>query len=147
MGQPINATYLNQQIARAFAALPGAGAWDTPTAIQCSDFGQVTLYCSYTRGAADGAVDFRIEVSPDVTGTVWHRLTVMAVGGVVAGVDVESLVQSHDFGFTSQGAGREYFTYGPLDLLGTAERIRISVQETGVVGTPGSCEIELRFGP
>jgi hypothetical protein len=147
MGQPINATYLNQQIARASAVLPGAGAWDAaPTDIQCSDFDFVTLFITYTRGAAGGAVDFRIEVSPDVTGTAWHRLSVQAIGAVVAGADVESDVQAADFGYTATGAAAEYFSYGPLDLMGTAERIRVAAQETGAVGSPGTCEIELRFG-
>lgn len=148
MAQPINATYLNQQVARAWAALPAAGAWDaTPTEIQCSDFGYVTLYMSYQRGAVGGAVDLRVEVSPDVTGAVWHRLSVTAVGAVAAGVDVTSLVQAGDFSFTPTGANREYITYGPIDLQGTAERITVAAQETGVVGNPGSCEIELRFAP
>ncbi len=54
---PINATYLNQQIARVSAVLAGAGAWDaTPLALQCSDFNNMTLLVTYTQGAAGGDV-------------------------------------------------------------------------------------------
>jgi len=149
MGQPINATYLNQQEARAWAILPAAGAWDAaPTAVQCSDFDHVTLFCSYQEGAVvGGVVDFRIEVSPDLTGAVWHRLSIQALGAVAPGADVESDVQAADFSFDPTTVNREYFSYGPITLGGTVERIRVAAQETGQVGTPGNCQVELRFGP
>lgn len=147
MGQVITTTYLNQQMGRAWAVLPAGGVWDiVPTECQCSDFTNVALYCNYQRGAAGGAVDFRIEVSPDLTGTAWHRLTVQALGIVVPGADIESDVQAQDFSFEPLTGNREYFVYGPIDLGGTVERIRVAAQETGNVANPGSCEIELRFG-
>ena len=41
---PISTTYLDQQVARAAAALPAAGAWDpAPVAMPCSGFKKVTF--------------------------------------------------------------------------------------------------------
>lgn len=143
----INANYLDQQAARPWAILPAGGVWDpAPIACQCSGFHNVTLYCSYQEGAvAGGAVDLRIEVSPNLTGTVWHRLSVQALGPVAPGADVESDVQAADFSFNPTAVVREYFTYGPINLGGTAERIRVAAQETGQAATPGNCDIQLRF--
>jgi len=148
MGQPISTTYLNVQEARAWAALPAAGAFDAaPTELYCPSFSFVTVYLSYQRGGVGGAVDLRIQVSPDSTGTVWYDLSATAVGAVAAGADTTSLVQANDSSWQTLGAAREYLTYGPIDLQGTVERIRIAAAESGAVGTPGSCEIELRFAP
>ena len=145
---PISDTYLDVQTARVFAILPAAGAWDAaPTEMACPGFDYVTLYVSYIEGAVPGgAVDFRIEISPDSTGAVWHRLSVQALGALAPGADVESDIQAGDFSFNPTTVNREYFSYGPIQLGGTVERIRVAAQETGQVATPGSCEIELRFG-
>jgi len=147
MPTPINATYLNQQVARVFAILTAAGAWDAaPAALQCSDFDYVLLYVSYIEGAvAGGAVDIKIEVSPDLLGTVWHQGTAYSTGAVVAGADTVSNFQREEISYDPTGVVREYFVFGPVALNGTAERIRVVAQESGQVGTPGMCEIEARF--
>src|SRR3972149_10556555 len=50
---------------RASAALPAAGAWDAaPLEISCPMHGRMTLFLSYTRGAAGGAFDFQLQASP-----------------------------------------------------------------------------------
>jgi len=50
----------NPFVFRAAAALAGAGAWDaTPLIISCQSKSRLTLYLSYTRGAAGGAFDFQ----------------------------------------------------------------------------------------
>ena len=147
MGQPINATYLNQQVARALAILPAAGAWDPdPIAMQCSDFDSVTFYISYIEGAvAGGSVDLRIDVSPDVAGAVWHQSTLYGAGVVVGGADSVSAFQREEIRYDPTGVALEYWVYGPIRLSGTAERIRVAAQEVGQVATPGNCEIEARF--
>jgi hypothetical protein len=47
--------------------------------------------------------------------------------------------------YTSQGAAAEDFSFGPIDLGGTVERIRIRARESGVAGTPGTLQIEAVF--
>jgi len=145
---PISATYLDIQQARASAALPAAGAYDaTPTEMACPSFDFVTLYIKYDENAAavDGAVDIRIDISPDSTGTVWHRGTAYSVGAVVAGSDTTSNIQREEISYQAVGADAEYWVFGPVELRGTVERIRVAAQESGDVGDPGVCEIEARF--
>ena len=147
MAHPISTTYLDVQEARAYAILPAAGAWDaTPTEMACPGFDHVLLYVSYIEGAVvGGAVDIRIDVSPDSLGTVWHQGTAYSVGAVVAGADTVSNFQREEISYDPTGVAREYFVFGPVALNGTVERLRVVAQESGQVGTPGRCEIEARF--
>ena len=57
---PISTTYLDKQTLKISAALPAAGAWDTPVPVFCPGFKSVTLFVKYTRGGAAGAVDLKI---------------------------------------------------------------------------------------
>jgi hypothetical protein len=113
--------------------------------MSCAGFDSVTLYISYTRGAAGGDVQFRIDYSPDSAGAVWHQGSVYAAGAVASGADTVSNVQREEIEYGSTGATAELFVHGPIALNGTVERIRVVAQESGVVGTPGNCEIEARF--
>jgi len=150
---PISATYLPVQEARASAALPAAGAWDaTPTELACPYFQQVALTFTYTRGALNGAFDFQIEVSLySVAANVpagaseWVTESIYAAGAVAAGADTTSQVQRELQSYTSQGAAAEDFVYGPVNLGGTIERIRVRARESGAVGTPGTLQIEASF--
>lgn len=145
---PISSTYLDVQQARVSGVLLGAGAWDaTPTVMACPSFDFVTLYIKYDEaaGGADGAVDIRIDVSPDSTGTVWHQITAYSVGAVTAGADTVSNMQREEIGYQAVGADAEFWVFGPIELRGTVERMRVAAQESGDVGDPGVCEIEARF--
>lgn len=150
---PLSATYYNVQEARASAALPAAGAWDaTPTAMPCPYFSDVTLSLTYTRGAAGGAFDFQIETSPysvvanaPAGASEWVTEAIYAGGAVAAGADTTSLVQRELQSYTSQGAAAEDFSFGPISLNGTVERLRVRARESGVVGTPGTLQIEAVF--
>lgn len=146
MPHPISDTYLDVQTARASAALPGAGAFDpAPAELACPGFDFVTFYCTYTRGAAGGAFEFKIEAAPNSSGTVWHQSTLYSPGTVAPGSDVVSDIQREGIEYEATGAPAELFVYGPLELRGTVERIRVSARETGVAGTPGTLSIEARF--
>jgi len=153
MPHPISATYLDLQEARASAALPAAGAWDAaPLELVCPGFENILLSFTYTRGGAGGAFDFQIEVSPySVVGLVpagaqeWVAESLYAPGGVAAGVLSQSRVQNEYVTFQSVAAGAEDFAYGPLELFGTIERIRVTCRESGAVGTPGTLQIEANF--
>lgn len=146
---PISDVYLDQQTARVYAVLEAAGAWDaTPIVMPCAGFDDLTLYFSYTEGeqAADGAFEFKIEISPDSTGAIWHQSTALGVGAIALGVDTESSIQAEDIEYGATGATIERFAYGPLALEASIERIRIFGRESGIVGTPGDLGIEARFG-
>lgn len=141
--------WVNPVVLRASAALAGAGAWDaTPTVSFSTGATTVLLSLTYTRGAAGGAFDFQIHTSiysvaanvPAGAGE-WAIEAIYAAGAVVAGVDTTSLVQREFERYTSQGAADETFTFGPIELYGNIERIRVRARESGVVGTPGDLQI------
>ncbi len=143
--------FLPEQVARAAAALEAAGAFDpTPTEMPCPYMDWVTFYISYTRGAAGGDMQFRVEVSPysvDRAGVEdWFRASLYAGGAVASGADSLSNLQRNAVEYGSGGAGIESVVYGPLSLLKTAERIRIACAESGAVGTPGTAHIVALFG-
>lgn len=133
---------------RADAAL--TAAFDVaPLELPCADASTLTLFLSYTRGAAGGAFDFQIWVSPYAvaanlaTGAEeWLSLSQYASAVIAAGVDSTGLVQRERLSYTSTGAAAEGFVYGPIALGGTLERIRIPALESGVPGTPGDLQIE-----
>ena len=132
-----------QPEARAAAALPAAGAWDAaPTEFYCSGMDYIRIICDYTRGAAGGAFEFRIETSDESTGTTnWQQSTIYQGAAVVVNADATSSVQREGIEYGATAAAAEEFSYGPLALKGTVERMRISARETGVVGNPGTLAI------
>ena len=150
---PLSATYLNVQEARANAVLPAAPAWDaTPTEMVCAYFDNVTFNFTYTRGGAGGAFNWQIETSPysvvanaPAGAAEWVTEAIYAIGGVAAGADTTSLVQHELQSYTALTAAAEDFTFGPVALNGTIERIRVRARESGVVGTPGTLQIEAVF--
>ena len=132
------------QLLRAYAALEAAGAYDTAVAVNTVGMSRVTLWGEYTRGAAGGAVDLLLEVSPwqavnAPAGAVseWYPMGMLELEGVAAGVDATNLIQRGIITYTSIDATRDSFTID-LSLPSYIERIRISARESGVVGTPGS---------
>ncbi len=144
---PVSVTYIDRQIARVSAVLPGAGAFDlAPLELSCIDFHYVTLDVVYTRGGAGGDMQLKIELSPDTTGTDWYQSGLYAAGIVASGADVVSNIQREEIEYGSTAAGAARFTLGPLQLQGGAQRIRIPCQESGNVGAPGTVEIIAMFG-
>ena len=148
---PISDTYLDVQTAKASAALPAAGAWDTPTAMLCPGFDAMTLAVTYTRGGAAGAVDLAIQVSAySLAGLVpagqseWVEAAIYGLGAVVAGADTQNLTQVEYVTFTATGAGAETFVLGPVAIAGI-ERIRVAARESGNVGAPGTLGMLARF--
>ena len=156
---PIANTYpvawVNPVTMRASAALPAAGAWDaTPTEQNVAGAGSVTFSLTYTRGAAGGAFDFQIQSSIySIAGNVpagageWADEAAYAIGAVGAGADTQSRVQAEYQTFQATGAAAETFTFGPIDLAHTIERLRVTARESGVVGTPGTLAIVMECYP
>ena len=143
--------WTNPVDARAIAALAAAGAWDaTPTEFFASGAQNLTLAFTYTRGAAGGAFDFQIATSLYAvtanapTGAAeWITESIIAAGAVALGADTQSRVQRDSETYGSQGAAVEAFSYGPIALKGTIERVRVRARESadGIVGTPGTLQI------
>lgn len=136
----------NPGTVRAAAALGAAGIWDAaPTEVACAGFNWVVFYFTYTRGAAGGAMDFQIHTSPysaDLAGVEdWFYQSLYGAGAVVAGTDTTSNIQRELVTYGSTAAGAETFVYGPVQLDGTVERVRIRCRESGIPGTVGDCHI------
>ena len=143
-------TYLQLQTVRASAALPAAGAFDaTPTELYCVTFNFVTFYMSYIRGGAGGAFDFTLQASPygaDLAGVEdWFTQGIIAGGAVAAGANTTSLTQREFVSYGAVGAVMENFVYGPVELRGTVERLRMPCAESGNVGAPGTLHIVAVF--
>jgi len=135
---------------RASAALPGAGAWDA-TPVEQSIFGAqgMTLSFTYTRGAAGGAFDYQIELSPysvpalvPAGASEWITSAAYSVGVVAGGADTQSREQREYKTYGSQGAAAEDHQID-ISLQAPYERIRITARESGVVGTPGTLQITM----
>ena len=133
---------------RASAALPAAGAWDVALLeIAVPSKSRMTLYISYTRGAAGGAMDFQVVVSPysaTVAGVEnWFMQTEYQAAVLAAGVDSGSRLQREYITYASQAAAIENFVYGPVDLGAGVERVYVRAREsaTGIIATPGICHI------
>lgn len=142
---PVSTTYLDVQVARASAALPAAGAFDTsPTVMRCPAFQKVTLFIEYTRGGAGGKVKVKIETSPVNTGDVWHMPDLYNPATPVAGADSVSPIQREYLEYGATGAAIEKHEI-PVYLGGAVERLRIACAESGAVGTPGTCKITASF--
>jgi len=143
--------WTNPVTLRASAALAAAGAWDaTPTESFSTNAQNVTLSFTYTRGAAGGAFDFQIETSIyAVVGNVpagaaeWVTESLYAAGAVALGADSQSRAQREYQTYGSTGAGAEDFVFGPIELNGTIERIRVRARESadGITATPGTLSI------
>ena len=139
---PISTTYLDEQIARASAVLPAAGAWTTPTELYCPVFLHAAISFTYTRGAAGGKFEFKVEVALASTPSTWQQFSLYDPAAVVSGSDALSLQQRESVEYASTSASAENFAY-QFGLNGLWELIRISARETGVVGTPGTLGINL----
>ena len=140
--------YTLLQVARVAGVLPAAGAWDgTPLELDCAPYQFATLFMVYTEGvqAADGAVDFMIEISMDSAGDTWHQLTEYAPAVLAAGSDSQSFIQREFITYTAVAAAIEEFVYGAVELRGTIQRIRITARESGVTGTPGIFGVRVLF--
>ena len=132
---------------RASAVLLGASAWDVaPTEFSVAGVSDITLYVTYTRAGAGGAVDMQVQASPysvDVGGVQsWFAQSLFAAAALAAGADSQSRVQREYVTYTSTAAGAETFVYGPIDVE-SVERLRVACREPagGAPATPGTVHI------
>lgn len=123
---------------RPSAALPAAGAWDAaPAEFAVAGFDQLTIYGTYTRGGAGGAVDMQAQASPIAAGASWFDQSLLSAGVLAAGADTRSREQREFVTYQATAAGAENFVVGVVRVSGV-ERIRVSARESGAVGTPGT---------
>ena len=141
--------YANPVNLRESAALPAAGAWDAaPTESSSANVENMSLTFTYERGGQGGAFDWQLWTSPYAvaanvpTGAEeWAAESLYSAGVLAAGSDVGSEVQREYQTYEATGAGAESFTYGPIALEGTVERVRVRARESGAAGTPGTLQI------
>lgn len=144
---PYPKAWANPVVMRVSGALPAAGAWDaTPTEQNIFGAQGLTLSFTYTRGAAGGAFDYQIELSPySVVALVpagaaeWITESVYAAGVVAGGADTQSREQREFQTYGSQGAAAEDFQVD-IEVQAPYERIRIRARESGAVGNPGTLQ-------
>lgn len=141
--EPGASQYLNvaQQVLRATAALPAAGAYDaSPVPMPVAGWKRLTLFCSYTQGAAGGSVRMLMQFAIAGAPTTWYRPTNYRAGGFVAGADVDSSLQCESLLYTATAAGVERFIYD-MDLPSNVEYVRVACAEVGAQAKPGTMAI------
>lgn len=136
----------NPVTVRAAAALLGGGAWDaTPTEFSVANAHWITLYITYTRAAAGGAIDIQAQWSPYAVLTAgvenWFTQSLYSAGAVAGGADSQSRVQREYVTYSSTAVGAETIAYGPIRIEGTVERLRVACRESGAVANPGTVHI------
>lgn len=147
---PYPVAWQNPVNMRAYAALPAAGAWDAaPTEQNIFGAQGLTLSFTYLRGAAGGAFDYQIELSPysvaalaPASAAEWVTESIYAAGAVAAGVDTQSREQREYQTYQATAAAAEDYQID-FELQAPYERIRVRARESGVVGTPGSLQITM----
>jgi hypothetical protein len=135
----------NPIIFRAAAILPAAPLWDAaPIAVAVAGIQRITFYITYLRGAAGGAIDTQIQVSPYSVDQIapwenWFDQDTKRFGIVAAGVNTQSFIQAEYDTYTSLAA-TECYVSGSFHLAGCVERIRIRARENAALA-PGTATI------
>lgn len=125
-------------VARASAALPASGAYDTtPTKVDLSPYAQtLTVWATYTRGDTNGAARIKPEVSPD--GVTWYRATLVdtsTIGGTAPDGVLATRALAYDLPVPAGASA--LLTSHTVDVRG-ARFFRCAAAEVGAVGTPGT---------
>lgn len=129
---------LGPSIARAEAVLLPAGAYDvSPLIIPCEGYEDIAFQIAYLRGAAGGAVTYKVEFSNDGSGfgAFFQTSDVQAIAPFAAGNDSVYNTQRVEVKYTSTSASPDFFMSPTYNIGG--KFFRFNVKESGVVGTPG----------
>lgn len=128
----------------ASAALPAAGGYTANAAYAIPDGAQfVTLYCTYTRGAAGGYPKFRCDLGNGTETAVVQTLDPTITVAQPSGGQLA---------YNSEIAGPKPQDANPLvfaleyAVRGGATTIALQAAEVGVTGTPGTLAIALTAG-
>jgi hypothetical protein len=124
---------------------PLTGAWVNGNTIVTAGAGSIVFQLTYTPGAANQELNFRVETSiyalaanVPATAGEWARESIYQPGAVAAGADTESLMQREFESYTATGAVAETFIYGPVELGHVIERLRMAALEAGAPQEFGS---------
>ena len=118
--------------------------------VYTADFEFMNLFFSYINATAGGGgiADIQIEYSPyssdtEATGfgvEAWYQDVAFSIGAVASGLETASLVQQEHISYGAEGLTQENFML-QVALNRGMERLRISVLESGLPGTPGTLGI------
>ena len=124
---------IQSPFAREDAILLPAGAFDVaPIIIPCEGFEDIAFMIGYGRGAVGGAVSFRVEFSLNQLN--WFQTCDVRAGTLFPGTDIADPMQAVEFQYVSTGVS-DFFLSPTFNIAG--KFCRISMRESGVVGTPG----------
>ena len=128
--------WVNPVTVGTWAAL--TGAFVDGNEIVTAGAGSIVFQITYTPGAAGQELNFYVETSIyAIVGNVpagageWARESIYQPGAVAVGTDIESLMQREFESYTATGAAAETFVYGPVELSGVIERLRMAALEAG----------------
>ena len=141
-------------VARVYAALPAASAWDTDPLVEfpVAEFAYAMFYVTYERAVAGGIIDVQVQLSPYATDAlapaatrVWFDPVEIDIPVGAVGTPYTDLTQTAFWQFDSEAA-RDIFYIGPLDLSHYgAERMRVRARESGDDQNPGTAEIVVKL--
>lgn len=122
--------------------LPAAGAELKLAPIAINTFADFTPLLGYVPNGAGGAINVRIEISHDNSPDSYYAIGESQSPAIVAGNDVIINTQRSAITYTGVGGGGpEFVTLPTYTVVGSW--LRITVAETGAVGTPGDFRIAL----
>jgi hypothetical protein len=137
------ATFELPKFVRTETALPAAGAFSASGPIACNTYKQIAFQFNYSRGAAGGALTYKVEFTNSLTPSpiLWKQTAQFDPPAIVAGTNTTIPTQRSQFKYTSTAAGREGFMSPVFNVSGNF--VQISVAESGAVGTPGTASVEI----
>ena len=145
----------NPFVARTWAVLPAANAWDAdPEVAVVSGFWWARLYFAYRRThATQGSVEYYYDLSPFssvalVGGSAqeWFHGTIYVPGKLTPCKTVHSTVQQEYISYCATSADIETFISPPIHLGGCIERLRVFCRENVVTAAqPGWAEVTAVF--
>ena len=126
-------------VLRASGILPAAGAWDAaPTEINTASYKFLEVWINYLEGAATGKVSVMLE--KQLPSGTWGRPVRIQPGRFIQGTDFMSKMQAEEWELDPIVVGSQIVTM-TFEINHPAQ-IRMAARESGVIGTPGTCEIE-----
>lgn len=129
-------------IVRASGVLPAAGAYDSsPASIAVENAQELVFLIAYTRGAAGGAVTAKVEFSDD--NVTWFQSGHLNAPVFAAGSDSVFGLQRAEVKYQATGAAQELFLTPSFTVA--ARWCRISLKESGAVGTPGTASVRVQL--
>lgn len=151
MAFPYSDNYDAYQVLKTFAALPAAGAYDTPREVSIVEFISLFLFLTYEDGGGTGgAVDLLVEYSPHANDAdapantaVWYRATAVSVATITPGTSATETVQDKVTTFTPTSTDPEGIIIELIGYAQQAQRLRVSVAESGDTAAPGNCALIL----